>query len=1018
MKSSEGLASTALASLAIALVIWAICLINLGPVTSFWFEVTLNISAEGSTQLFWDSTGGTGASEANSATLPATRVGESASFRFPLPEGTYGSFRLDPINRSAQVVVTDARIVRRSSWGLPKHVLATIPAARIHAGNQIKSMTIHGNEVQVVTVDDANDPTLLIDLETPLHLKRPMLEYAVMLAALAFATALVGIVLQLTRRLQVRVGAAIRRGWQWAALRSASNPYAAICAVGIAATVLSCYPVIFFGKSFVSPDDGGVPMLYDRAPFLPDYSSNGIEDMTGTDVGALMWQHVSYAAIQRHALLEDHELPLWNRYNSSGTPLLGQGLSMLGDPLNLAVVLAGATMWAWDVKFILAKILFAVGVGLTVFACTRQLPASLILTFSSAYIGFFDYRFNHPAVFALTYSPWILYCWIRIVHTPEVMAPNQVRWLVGLVFANWMVLNSGTVKEAYMLLVFLNLTGTFIFLLHSEPLRDKARKGARVLLAQCAFVMISAPLWWTFIDLLQKSFSTYDTPAAHQIPPTLFIGLFDDIFYRALTPGESKLLPSANFLTLLGCLWAVARFRALSADRTFLGLALGTFIALALAFTVVPSSVIVKIPFLANVVHINNTFSVVAIVQLLVLAGYGMSECLNGRSTKSWPWDMAFTVVTLGILLVLYLYEARALSKSAFFVMYTTVLLVSFVMLQWLLRRVARAEASLVVALWILISFAALHWRYGLYLHNGFDKYVTNPQTRASLQAKSSAIEFIKHASPLPLRAVGFDNVLFPGFNGAIGIESFYGCDPLQSPFYRELVQNTFNDWVWRSVVSKNGLDQLRPLYDLLNVGYYLTYPSADAEPLPGLKLDGRFDLDVYESPTAWPRAFFTNQLSTYDSVSQLHGMITSGPTGPFAAMQPVDIGGSPSLSNLLLASGSGAHSVVVPATNYTLTSNTTSFTVDAPEQGIVVLSEVYSEGDFNATLNGKNVPILRTNHAFKGIEIREPGTQTIKISYWPRHFTLMVLASIAGLALLAGWAAAFGRHPTRSKTP
>ena len=71
-----------------------------------------------------------------------------------------------------------------------------------------------------------------------------------------------------------------------------------------------------------------------------------------------------YSAVEHRAIVVDGEWPLWNRFNSSGVTLLGQGQSMLGDPLHFIVILADGASWAWDLKFLVAKALFAAGLGL------------------------------------------------------------------------------------------------------------------------------------------------------------------------------------------------------------------------------------------------------------------------------------------------------------------------------------------------------------------------------------------------------------------------------------------------------------------------------------------------------------------------------------------------------------------------------------------------------------------------------------------------------------------------------
>src|SRR5690606_4296230 len=140
-------------------------------------------------------------------------------------------------------------------------------------------------------------------------------------------------------------------------------------------------------------------------------------DGNGSDVGAIMWAHIPYSFMQ-HRALAGGEVPLWNRYSATGTPLLAQGQSMLGDPLHLPVIAANGAAWAWDAKFLLAKWLFATGLAFSVFAVLRPpaagagisdsngsprlpgnvaLAAAALVALAAPFIGFFVYRINHPA---------------------------------------------------------------------------------------------------------------------------------------------------------------------------------------------------------------------------------------------------------------------------------------------------------------------------------------------------------------------------------------------------------------------------------------------------------------------------------------------------------------------------------------------------------------------------------------------------------------------------------------------
>src|SRR5580704_2580404 len=104
----------------------------------------------------------------------------------------------------------------------------------------------------------------------------------------------------------------------------------------VASVLVNCYPIVFCGRSFVSPNNGapnngGNSLLYDTTPTLPGYFDERIADFHGADSGAVMWHDVPNAFVEAGGLLHQAALPLWNRYKNAGDPLLTQGISMFGD---------------------------------------------------------------------------------------------------------------------------------------------------------------------------------------------------------------------------------------------------------------------------------------------------------------------------------------------------------------------------------------------------------------------------------------------------------------------------------------------------------------------------------------------------------------------------------------------------------------------------------------------------------------------------------------------------------------
>jgi hypothetical protein len=800
-----------------------------------------------------------------------------------------------------------------------------------------------------------------------------------------------------------------------------AHPSQVVLATAALSVLLSCYPIVFFGKSFLSPNNHSHTfLLYGEMPTVPGSTEAATDDEKGADLGAAMWYSWPTSVVESRALLKDFELPLWNRYDSCGLPLLGQGQSMLGDPLHLLVLLAnGSTGW-WDLKYLLAKFLFAACIGLCVLQFTRHLPAATIISASSMFIGFFSYRYNHPAFFSMCYAPAILLCWGKLLDSAG--RRTTAAWLAALVLVDWCVVNSGTVKDAYILLLAMNLAGCLTLLLARGVVR-KGTKLCQAVGAQVLFILIAAPIWLTFLHTLRSSWTFYGAGAVFQLQPSLLVGLFDDIFYRQFNQYEENFNPSANFLILGGILWFCLSRREPDNRRLFWGLGVTCLFALAVAFGVVPPSFLVQFPFIGNIHHIDNVFSCIAIICLLVIAGFGIqafwSDCGAPDFKRTYLWVLTF----LAGLLALYLGTTEAaqrstitllgigehIPKSNFFWGYSAALVLAFAAGPLIGRRVINSER---ISFWQVCSltliFVLLHWRHGMHVITPFQSYVMNPQVRTTLTADlSPTLALVHNRAPEPSRAVGFQYNLIPGYGGAVGVEQIDSMAPLLNKHYRTLIDaygvRLLSTYGAEGMID-NQLEANLPLFDMLNVRYFLGDGGAQAAALPSLKKIAAFDLDVYESTKVWPRAFFADRLIVYDGEQDFVRQIRTGPGLPFAAIAKEELDLRPELRDFARASPAKAGPAIVRASHYALTSNTTSFRVTAPGPGVVVLTEPYVEGDFDLRVNGKASSYFRVNSAFRGVFLPTPGEYDFSFRYWPRYFTFSLWLCGFGITLLLLW--------------
>ena len=756
----------------------------------------------------------------------------------------------------------------------------------------------------------------------------------------------------------------------------AARPARALALAAALSVAASSFPVAFLGRSYVSPNFG-TPLLYERFPTLPGGGGTALSDPMGSDIGAMAWQSIPYSAVEHQALLADRSLPIWNRFNSAGTPLLAQGQSMFGDPLHLLVVAAGGASWAWDLKFLAAKVLFALSLGLVVRRVAGHLPSALLVTIAAPFMGFFIYRINHPAVFAFCYAPWVLYAWLRL---SDAGGPRAIFGsAAGLLLANFALMNSGAAKEAAALLATMNLCGVAVLLASPGApagrfLRLAVAAGAGVML-----VLISAPIWAGFLETLRQAYTTAAGERAFQIQPSLLIGAFDEAFYRPFVAGGRVFNPSLNFLLLGGVLYYAATAGEQILNRRGAAIAAVSLVPFSLAFGLIPPDWIARLPLLGSIAHIDDTFGSALLILWAVVAGLGFSAAARRLATGNARGDLLIAAMLLLGLVAGWGGYAHAVQRwtygsgtllggpglsqsipvSPYLWAYLGVLAASLAGLAWTVRRSAASghvtvEAALIGALcvWALIGRGAQAGQVSL-----FSDFLVCPPARADFLAKSPAVEESRRASfEIPGRTVGIDTVLFPGWNAFCGLEGLSGPDALMNRRYRNLMDafQTDRRMDWMLCFRPGYVAAERKVLDFLNVRFFLGDSAMPALSASGLRLRSAGDLALYESSSAWPRAFFVDSAARYRDVGQFAKLVRGGDGRPFAAISTDDPDDAPLFSGPSALAGApapAASRIVVPAERYALNSNSTAFSVRSPGPGVAVLTEAYWPGYPHALL-------------------------------------------------------------------
>lgn len=969
---------------------------------SYFFQVELTSDQAGRAQLFFDI--GNNYNEADSALQTVTPSGKLTRYRFPIPAKVVQKLRFDPIDHpNAAVTLAKPCIVNHRGRTVRRLTVEDFSPAQ-----QVAIVQRDHGELRLTVPNGAYDPILDLHIGPPLDLRMhasDQLLIAVPWWAGAFCACwLLGVLIDKAR-------GPLGRGYQALGRR----PGIALAGTAAVAIAIQCHPVIFLGKSFVSPNNGS-PFLYASFPSLPGYTDADVEDTKGSDVAALFHGSLYYPSIAHDAIIRDHELPLWNRYFMCGLPLVGQGQSMAGSLLNLLPLLGNASSVSWDIRYIMTRWFYAFGLGVAVWLLTRNLGAALIITFIGPFIGYFGFRLNHMAQFSVECSPWIIVGWLLL---RQAASPRQLLGALAMLFlANWEVLNSGTVKEAYMLIGSLNAAGFLIVALEDRPWRERLTRIAAAAAAGAVLLLVAAPVWLIFFDALHSGGSHYDRPMVWQAPAWQFPGFFDDIFYGRLHPQEWHILPSVNVFLALAAAWTLVQPRRAWGQRSTIALWLTGLAAFSLAFTVMPPAWIMRVPLLANVYHVHNTFSCVLVVVVTLLAGVGIDGACRALASRGWHASWILVLLVLAVPMTIYRRIIQGWSGSAFFNGYAPALLLAVIALYLGLSVFRRTRHAGIASVAVLGTLALTGWRFAQYAHIRFDDYVVNPRVRVDFRAPSPAVQAVQQrVATEPSRPNGLSMNLFCGYSEMLGFESIYGTDPVRNSRFDELaVAGGINRLLWGNPETlkemggqpgewhEDNLPVILPVQNLLNMRYYLAPHQEPPAPIAGLKFLGSYDLDVYESEGAWPRAFFTTNVVSYRTVQDLVALAKAKP-GAFAGVQRADWDGLPESLRQVTAPPAA------PAHDYRLTSNKTAFTVEASGPGIAVLTENFSEHDFRAYLNGERVPYLRVNHAFKGVLIPQAGTFQVRFEYWPRFLNLALTLCATGLVLGAAAAVLLWRR-------
>jgi len=783
---------------------------------------------------------------------------------------------------------------------------------------------------------------------------------------------------------QIRFQGFAARVSEW----NASHPVMGVVLVAVLAVVINCYPILFCGRSYVSPVCVNGALVYNGWPPLPGMKAGPAPNMLqhGSDSAATMWWGVPIGFIEARSVLGEGELPLWNRYSHAGDTLIGQGISMLGDPLQLIVIFGRGSAWAWDLKFLAAKFLFCVGFGLLILRVLGSRPLSLIYTVLAAYSGAWFYIDNHPAFFVFSYAPWIL---LAAIEWLDLRSGRQIRWGLAWLLANFACFNAGHVELAVVLIGGLNLAAVTWALAQGRQAAHPAGVLVRMGAGTLCFLGLTAPVWMSFLASLEGSFTTHAEVNVVQLPPTALPGAFDDLFYILLRPNDivDAVAPGTSLLVLAGCSFSVWRWRQLKEDAFFWINTVAIGLWSGCVFGWVPSSLLATVPLLNRVGHVYTDFSYLLVIHLMIQSAYGFKGLAKAENVQQVAGDVVVVVGVFAGMLLLYFcgYTHRPIRWD--YLLCAGAGAIGAPVLYVYMKSRRQQMAVLGWAGIVILGFMP-NFRFGLY-NRGDDTLLMLPGARETLNPPSQAIDKIKMDRSGPFRVVGLQWNFMGDYSAVYELEDIRSCAPVSNKALVDLLgrfPGVELSGYW--MVRVSDVVQAQPLLNLLNVKYLLAPAEVNVGGQAGFRLADRSDFGVLENLQAWPRAFFASQVVSLDTNEEfIHHLLKNG-REPFIALTREEIESQPGLRALETTNPA----VITAAANYRLGPNATGFDIHAPSAGMVCLTEGQGK-DFTALANHEPVEVLTVNRAFKGVYLGQPGDYHMEFIYRPRHWRLACAA-------------------------
>lgn len=664
---------------------------------------------------------------------------------------------------------------------------------------------------------------------------------------------------------------------------------------------------------------------------------------------------------------KEGNIPWWNPYSFSGTPLAANIQSAAFYPLNIIFFLFSfPTAWTLYIMF---QPLMA---GILLYAYLRHLGLVQI----AAFMGALAWSFSGFTTAWLTWGTIVQTAlWLPLI----LLAIDKVRngtggWWSVLIFALSMTVLAGHIQVALYVVAF----SVFYYL---AGLRGAATRHVhgRFVLAGAVALIVTIPQWAPTLSIILNS--ARGSGAAWQregffIPwQHLVQFVVPDFFGNPATLNYWGVWNWAEFVGYVGTIPLLFAVTAIVQNHKAAKIWIWT-IALALLFAL--PTPFAKLAYQLNVPLISSLQPTRLLVlidfALAILAAIGINEFVHK------PRKIAHGIFVVGFLLaacwaVVFIGGSGELNADMLAnfavakrnLLLPSMLFVSGALLMFAARQAPRLRFPVTFFLIGLAVFDLLRfgWKFTPFTPAGY----FFPET--------PVIRFLS-SKPKPFRALALDErILPPNAASYFGIEMIEGYDPVYSRIYETVFTAASNGELpdgkteYNRILTMNNVDS--PLLPYFNVKYVLSLTPIDRPFLVKVFEEG--ETKIYEYKNTYPRVVLSDRIIEKSKAIDVFAALAAE-KGPSVVVSPgVDILSVP------LTIGEGA--MIRSYSN-----NEMIIQVTAVNTRLVMISSAYDLG-WKAKINEESAHIVRVNHAFMGVLV-PPGDHTIRLYYSPLYSILL----------------------------